>query len=664
MEAQRVRLGAVLVAAPVLFGAVLRLLLAATFDAAAPWGQIALALLLGALSDLAVSLLVLAPALLALSLLRLPSLARPRVRVGFLSVYFAVLTFSTAVQYFFFDEFNARLNHLALDYLTHPKEVVGNVWQSYDVPLWLGVAIALGVVLALLTSWLLRHAPAPPRPRRARALSAGLVVLAALSAVAALHAIPAAFSGDRVTDEIAGNDLETLWRAFRTASLDFSAFYRTLPVPDARVLAASTLGFPPPATPAAAPEAFALERTVPRPSPGRGWDVVVLVEESLGSEFIGALGHADRRTSPGFDRWSKEGLLLTQLVATGNRTVRGLEATLCSFPPLPGDAILKRDRSQGVATLARVFRDLGYQTKFVYGGWGVFDGMKGFMLQNGYQDFVERDAFPSDAFHTIWGVADEVMLDKVLDLQRAAHASGQKLFLTALTVSNHKPFRVPERGTAWPATLHMRETGVAYADWALTRYLDRAKQEGLLQHTLVLIVGDHGARVYGATEIPAASYRIPALFLVPDPAWHGRRIDRLSSQIDLAPTLLDLAGVEVPGPFFGTSLLGLPAEGGRAFLHHDRDFGILTDDALVVLGLGKTVRYYRRPAKDVDAFRPVAAEAQDPHLHQLERQAIAVFQTAAELYEHRRFALPGDLDDGLLATRGGKGALGGRGAGS
>jgi hypothetical protein len=73
-----------------------------------------------------------------------------------------VLTFATAVQYFFFDEFNARLNHLALDYLTHPKELVGNVWQSYNVPLWLSVAAALGVALALLTSWMVRRKPAPP----------------------------------------------------------------------------------------------------------------------------------------------------------------------------------------------------------------------------------------------------------------------------------------------------------------------------------------------------------------------------------------------------------------------------------------------------------------------------------------------------------------------
>jgi len=110
--------------------------------------------------------------------------------------------------------------------------------------------------------------------------------------------------------------------------------------------------------------------------------------------------------------------------------------------------------------------------------------------------------------------------------------------------------------------------------------------------------------------------------------------------------------VEASGPFFGESVLRLPATGGRAFLHHDRDFGILTDDALVVLGLGKTVRYYRRSGKAVDVFQAVGA-APDQDLRQLERRAIAVFQTASELYENRRFALPGDLEGSLLAKRGG-----------
>ena len=81
------------------------------------------------------------------------------------------------------------------------------------------------------------------------------------------------------------------------------------------------------------------------------------------------------------------------------------------------------------------------------------------------------------------------------------------------------------------------------------------------------------------------SYRIPAVFFTPDINYRGAVIDRLSSQVDLAPTLLSLAGVTFDAPFFGQDLLGLPEEGGRAFVNHNRSIGMLTDQMLVVLGL-------------------------------------------------------------------------------
>jgi phosphoglycerol transferase MdoB-like AlkP superfamily enzyme len=423
----------------------------------------------------------------------------------------------------------------------------------------------------------------------------------------------------------------------RTGSLEYAVYYRTLPIDLARRRAASVLDAPwirggdgaaaTPAVPDTPP-------VTPRP-----WDVVVILEESFGSEFVGVLGHPDRKTTPGFDRWSHEGLLLTNLTATGNRTVRGLEGTLCSLVPLPGAAVSKRLKRHEVATLASVFKRDGYSTAFVYGGWGRFDDMKPFFPINGFGEFIERDSYPRDAFSTIWGVADEWIFTKALERQKEAAGRGERLFMTVLTVSNHRPYRVPERGTSWPASKQNRESAVAYADWALADYLDRAKAAGLLDHTLVLIEGDHGARVYGAEEIPTPSYRIPGLFLVPDATWRGRRIERLASQIDLAPTLLGLTDRPSPVPFLGRSLLGLPQDGGRAFVHHDRDVGLLTDHALVTLGLQREDTCYTRSGKESDVLIRASSCASSPELQTLEDDAAAVYQTADLLLQSGEYKL-------------------------
>jgi len=620
MTSHRLRIAAITPLAVIAVGLALRPILYATFhDGPFSIGALGLAMAAGVLFDGVVGIIAATPLTMALAAFRLRSLERGWARLVLFTVIGTSIVFCGVVEWFFFEEFNSRFNNIAIDYIRSPKEVLGNIQESYHVAAFLFAALVCGALLAAGALRLTRGTVLLPLTWRQRVNGALLALTATLAAAVGLEAIPSDVSHDRVVSEIAQNGIDRLIHAARTGQLDYDVYYRTMPPELAKRRAAKVLDAPwlrgQPAKPAESPTS-------------RPWDVVVILEESFGSEFIGVLGHADRRTSPGFDRWSREGLLLTNLTATGNRTVRGLEGTLCSLVPLPASAVLKRMKTDTVATLADVFQSEGYKTTFVYGGWGRFDDMKPFLPTNGFDEFIERDSFPDDAFRTIWGVADEFVFGKALERQKAAHDAGQRLFMTILTVSNHRPFATPERNTAFPATLKSRESAVAYADWALADYLDKAKAAGLLDHTLVLIEGDHGARVYGAEEIPTPSYRIPGLFLVPDPAWKGRRIDRLASQIDLGPTLLALTGRARPAPFLGQDVSSLPADGGRAFVQHNRDVGLLTDHALVTLGLQQRNSCYTRSGRDSDAFLPAASCASSPELQALEDDAAAVFQTA------------------------------------
>ncbi len=645
LYADRLRLAAWLFLPALAVGALLRILLYSEFhDADYHPGSLLLVLAAGFVFDLLATLVLLAPALALLAAFRLRILARPWLRGSLVGLFCSALFFTGVAEYCFFEEFNARFNHIALDYLLYPTEVFTNIGESYDVPLFVGLSGGFGVIAAFLAVRRTRSAQFARLPWAARWRALLLVALLAVLSGWAYSALPASVSPNRITNEVAQNGLAQLVRSFLTSELEFGAYYRTLPPKEARARAAAVLGFPAPSAQdlSRSDGQFTLQREI-RPRTERAIrppDVLVVLEESLGSAFIGVLGHPEKACSPQLDRWSREGLLLTHLVATGNRTVRGLEGILCSFVPLPGDSIVKRTRSPEVACLARVFAARGFRTCFLYGGYAVFDHMKPFLSRNGYAEFVEQPDFPPDAFRTAWGVADESIFDALLDRQSRAAAEGEPLFATLLSVSNHKPYAVPPGRTGRPDGERSRLGAVAYADWCIGRYLDRAREKGILDHTIVLIVGDHGARVYGSEQIPVSSYRIPALFLAPDPAWKGRRIERLCSQIDLAPTLLSLAGVSCAAPFLGQDLTALPEGPGRAFVHHDRDIGILTDDALVVLGLKKTVLFYRRGGRDSDELTLVQAQRITPELRELEKDATAVFQTAYELYQNGRFALP------------------------
>ncbi len=642
-HADRLRLASCLLGAVLLVGAVLRVVLYAVFhDGAFRPATLAGALAAGFVFDLLAALVVLAPAFLALGGLRLRFLARPRVRMALLALAFAALVFDAIAEYLYFEEFDARFNHIAVDYLLYPTEVFTNIGQSYDVPLVAGVSLVAGILGALLASRRLRGLAFGPLPFPARARAVAVVLVVALASGFLYGLLPATLGTSRVTSEIAHNGWAQLARAFLTSDLDYRAYYATLPAAEARERAARVLGFDPPSAGAlAAPDgAFALEKEVGRRRDGsdRPLDVVVILEESLGSSFVGVLG--GNGSTPELDRWSKEGLLLTQLVATGNRTVRGLEGVLCSFVPLPPDSVVKRTREPDVACLADVFAAKGYQTCFLYGGYAIFDHMKPFLSRNGYAEFVEQGDYPNDAFRTAWGVADEYIFDALLERQERAAREATPLFATLLSVSNHRPYDVPAGRTERPAGEQSRFGAVRYADWCLGRYLDRAKEKGLLEHTALLVVGDHGARVYGSEQIPVQSYRIPGLFLGPDPALRGRRVDRLCSQIDLAPTLLSLAGTSCSAPFLGADLLRDDA-GARAsaFVQHDRDVGLLTEDTLVVLGLKGASQVWVRSAAAADAFVPVPEKLRTHAQLELVRDATAVFQTADELYRGGAYVL-------------------------
>ncbi len=624
-------------------GPILRVVLYCAFhDGAFRAGDLGLALAAGLLFDLVSLTLLLLPAMLVLAFFRLRVLGWAPLRIPLLVIVLGALCFNAAAEFCFFEEFNARYNHIALDYLIYPREVFGNISASYNVTLIAGVALLVACLLAWPVARLTRGLTFARIAWRPRFQAVGVVLLLGGVGVAVVATVPGNVSDNRIVSEIAQNGQAQLMRAFLTAHLDFNLYYRTLPLGEARARAAKVLGYEPPSEAELALPAgqFTLLKKLVPAYQDLGYDVVIILEESFGSEFIGVLGHPERKTSPGFDRWSHEGLLLTNLTATGNRTVRGMEGTLCSHLPLPGDSVVKRDHSDNVASVARVFKALGARTAYFYGGYGLFDSMKPFIRANGYDEFIEQPDYPKDAFRTIWGVADEWVLGAMLEQQKAARKKGERYCFTALTVSNHKPYYVPRGRCDFLTEKPSRVNAVAYADCVLADYLDKAKAAGLLDHTVILAVGDHGARVYGSEEIPAPSYRIPALILHPDPQWRGKRIERLCSQVDLVPTMLSLAGVGCEAPFVGRDLLGLPADGGRAFLQHNRDVGMLTDEAMVILGLQKQLCYYRRSGRGSDAFERLQPEQVTAELAELAKDVTSVFQTAYELYVHERFRLP------------------------
>jgi phosphoglycerol transferase MdoB-like AlkP superfamily enzyme len=542
------------------------------------------------------------------------------------------LFFLAAAEWFFFEELGSRFNFVAVDYLLYPTEIVTNVWESYHTG-WILAALLVPTCLALAALRSAVAGQALERWGRRTGLCLGLLAMVSMGTWAASPEW-GEVSDDRVLDEIARNGLYTFFSALRGSNASFDALYASLPEEEILRRLHGLLAEPADGGSFAATSTL---RRIENAAPERPLNVVVVLEESLGAEFVGVLRRGPERTlTPGFDALSRQGTLLTHAYSTGNRTIRAIEATTAGTPPLPGVSLVRRPQSHDLFTLPALLRDRGYQTLFVYGGRALFDGMGGYLHRNGVERVVEQADFPAGAFATAWGVADEFIFARALHEMDAEASAGRPFYTLVLSVSNHRPFLFPEDHIRGDHELSGRENAVRYADWALGRFMSEARGRFWYDNTLFVLMGDHGARVYGAAQIPLASYEVPILFIGPGVP-RGGRVATLASSLDVPPTVLGMLGLDYDSKFFGRDVLRVPRDSGRALMTHNDDVALLEGHRLAVLGLRATKRVF-----DCDLDRVTCHELDpaEPVQRRLVDDAIAYYRGADLLYRCGALGLP------------------------
>lgn len=545
---------------------------------------------------------------------------RGRLAVGALCLLLLfVLLFVAVAEWTFWDEFQARFNFIAVDYLVYTTEVIGNIRQSYPVG-WILAAVATLALGTFLASGSWRRVARDDAGFAARSVVVLVWLAASLLATGLVSGEMKDRSDNAYVNELAGNGIYQFFAAYRSASLDYPRYYRTVPIDEAWAQVRAQV-----ATPDATffgPTGIA--RRIHNAAPEQRMNVVLISVESLSADFSGTYGRKDSLT-PRLDALTKDSLLLADLWATGTRTVRGLEALSLSVPPTPGESIVRREHNEGLATLGEVFRGKGYHAMFLYGGYGAFDDMNRFFGHNGY-DVHDRTDIPDKEIHheNVWGVADEDLYSMAMQHFDADFKAGKPFFAHLMTTSNHRPYTFPAGRGPWPQG--KRDSAVAYADWAIGDFLRRASGKPWFRNTLFVITADHCASSAGIAALPAFRYRIPLWFYAPGGQVAAGRVERRVSQIDIAPTLLGLLGMDYDSRFYGVDVLQQPSGPERAFIGTYQLLGYLRGDRLVQLS----------PHRRVDTLRPAyARDVAQPELPEdpaLTLQAISDYQTAAAAF--------------------------------
>ncbi len=361
----------------------------------------------------------------------------------------------------------------------------------------------------------------------------------------------------------------------------------------------------------------------------RPLNLVIILEESLGAEYVGCLGGMP--LTPNLDRLSREGLLFTALYSTGTRTVRGIEAVISGFLPTPGESVVALEKSrQDFFTLAELLKRIGYHTEFIYGGKSTFDNMKSFFIGNGFAAIHDQDTFKNPVFKGSWGVSDEDLFNKA---HETFLSHGEKpFFALILTTTNHDPFEFPDgRIELYEQKESSRYNAIKYTDYALGVFFDTAKTAAYYKNTLFLVIADHSTRLRGQELIPIKKFHIPGLIIAP--GIETGTYDRVASQIDMPTTVLDIMGISCAHPMIGRSLAGMQADQpGRAVMQYGDTHAYLLENNLVVQ------RPKMKPLQfSVTADRQLVPTDLDP---EMQKDALAYALLPGLLYTNKSYRLP------------------------
>lgn len=530
-------------------------------------------------------LLCFALALPLVLMLLLPSRALKLTLALYFTVFLATAVFLEIATFPFMAEFNTRPDRLFIEHFGNWHEVFGMILEGYFTELVFALfatAFSGALVLFLTFKTFKGYAPVSFYKRLVLfVICAPLVFLGARSSIGhrAANISTAAFSNSHLVNQLGLNSTYSLlyaWNSLKQHENDPARVYGKMPEPELLARIKKYMLLADIKEDSSIPFLHTQTTSFPNKNP---YNLVIILEESLGAEYVGCLGGLP--LTPRLDQLSKEGLLLTGLYSTGTRTVRGIEATVCGFLPTPGSSVVKLGLSQqNFFTLADLLQRRGYATEFIYGGDSQFDNMRSFFLGNGFKKIYDLKTFNNPVFEGTWGVSDEDLFIKANEIFKAH--DNNPFFALLLSTSNHDPFEFPDgRFELYEQPKMTRHNAMKYADYALGKFFDMAKKESYYENTVFLVIADHSTRLRGEDLLPVHKFHIPGLIIGPNvkPGIY----EKITSQIDMPPTLLDLIGVSAQTPLIGRPLLSLPEEiPGRAIMQYGSTHAFMVDDQLII----------------------------------------------------------------------------------
>jgi len=291
-------------------------------------------------------------------------------------------------------------------------------------------------------------------------------------------------------------------------------------------------------------------------------NVVVVMLESWGAIHIDAMRKQmdlpPLGVTPNFDSLAQRGRLYTHFYANGQRSIQGAAAVLAGMPTLPGMPFLGEGLEQNQQSfLGELAQAQGYETFFLQSSdrgslrFNAIAARAGFSTYLANEDIPELHEHKKTAY--TWGTWDHNTFQEANKRFAAAH----KPFLGYLfTSTSHTPWLIPD--ARWKKykgdkDLDKALNALYYADWALGEFIASAKKAGYYDNTIFVLLADHTSEFVENVDNAPNLFHIPLLIV--GPGVNSGTDERIGSQFDIMPTIIDLAGWSADYANMGRSLV-------------------------------------------------------------------------------------------------------------
>ncbi len=360
-------------------------------------------------------------------------------------------------------------------------------------------------------------------------------------------------------------------------------------------------------------------------------NVVVLIVESFGREYIGALNKTlengkYKGYTPFVDSLVAQSTTFTHTYCNGRKSIDGMPSILSSIPMFIEPFFLTPASMNQVSGIAVLLDKEGYETAFFHGAQRGSMGFQAFSRSTGFQEYYGREDYNEDKrfggdddFDGMWAIWDEPFLQYYAEKM----AEMKEPFMTAVfTASSHHPYAIPEKyKEVYPEEGIIIHKCIRYTDMAIGKFFEKARTMPWFNNTIFVLTSDHtNLTDHAFYETDLGGFCSP--IIIYEPGRQPEVQDKIAQQIDIMPTVMGMLHYQKPYFAFGIDVLNTPAEDTWAVNYMNGIYQYVKHGHVLQFDGQKTKAVYSLR----DSLMQHNVAGQIPEQQQMERELKAIIQ--------------------------------------